>query len=326
MLYLSSPYSFKRAMFAEAAAMHASAIRVEVAPAAIIPGALDTPDFSGLDQYMALAERYHLRVVGVLLTIPPGLADCARPPAADAVDRCATSDLGGYGEIVREIVRHADPVIKDWEVWNEPDTPSFFNGTPQQYAYMLREAYGVIKQIDPTDQVLLGGISSPRGMSWLAQVLSTPGADAIHAFDIANVHERGRLGALAPAIEAWRQFFAQRGFQGPLWVTEHGYPSNPRYQKDRGYEHGEGSQAAYLQASIPTLINAGASEVFVTERDNLTRGFASEGVLGGDVLDPPVPDPLVSRKPAFWVVRALADCYSIGGPGCQPKPAGSIGG
>jgi hypothetical protein len=242
---------------------------VEVAPATIFAGGLESPDFSGLDQYVSLAGQYHLPVVGVLLTIPPGLAGCARPAAPDELDKCGTDELAAYGQLVRQIVGHARPAIQDWEIWNEPDTRSFFNGTPQQYARMLRTAYDAIKQTDPADQVLLGGISSPRGRRWLADALATPGADAIHAFDIANVHERGKLRALAPVIAGWRSFFARQGFSGPLWVTEHGYPSNPRYQSDPAYDHGPASQAAYLETSIPTLVRAGASEVFVTERDNL---------------------------------------------------------
>ena len=89
--------------------------------------------------------------------------------------------------------------------------------------------------------------------------------------------------------DRWRAFFARHGVQAPLRVTEHGYPSAPR---------SEHPQAAYLARSIPALIETGAARVFVTERDNLGGSFASEGLLGGTVADPPVADPVVRRKPA----------------------------
>jgi hypothetical protein len=69
-------------------------------------------------------------------------------------------------------------------------------------------------------------------------------------------------------------------------------------------------------------VDAGAAKVFVTERDNLGGQFASEGVVGGDVLDPPAADAQPIEKPAFATVRDLADCYSSLGRNCDgPAPA-----
>jgi hypothetical protein len=186
---------------------------------------------------------------------------------------------------------------------------------------MLRAAHDAIKAVDPADDVLLGGISGPAGAGWLAQVFATPGADAAQAFDIANVHERGDLWSLAGDLAAWHRFFTGAGFTGPLWVTEHGYPSDPAYQYDPGYVGGASAQAAYLAASVPTLVDAGAAEVFITERDNLGGPFGSEGVLGGDVSDPPVPDPEIMAKPAFATVADIAACYERLGRDCPGAPA-----
>ena len=319
MLQLDDPPSFMEAMFAQAAAMHASAIRLDVAPALVFTNQSQPPDFSGLDAVVALAQRYHLSVVADLLTVPTWMADCATPTSDPS--RCATGNLSAYASVISRIVSRADPVIRDWEVWNEPDTAEFFDGTPQQYAFMLRAAHDAIKSVDPADDVLLGGISSVAGTAWLGQVLATPGADAVHAFDIANLHERGDLWQLAPDLATFRQYLAGRGFTGPLWVTEHGYPADPRYQYDPGYIGGDAAQASYLEASVPTLVDAGAAEVFVTERDNLSGEFASEGVLGGDVADPPPADPQFVTKPAFAVVQATAECFQQLGRDCPGTPA-----
>jgi hypothetical protein len=316
MLQLNSPYSFKQAMFAEAAGMHASAIRLDVAPSMVFPDGSTRADFGGLDEVMALSEQYHLRVVADLFTVPTWMADCQAPTDPFHMARCGTADLADYRAVIGLIVAHADPVIRDWEIWNEPDVREFFTGTAAQYALMLRTAHDAIKAIDPRANVLLGGISSTVGMSWLASVFAAPGADAAYAFDVANIHERGRLDALAPDLAVWKHFFASYGFTGPLWVSEHGYPSDPMYQYDPGYRAGPLSQARYLAASIPTLIDAGASDVFVTERDNLASQFASEGVVGGDVFDPPTANPTVIEKPAYAAVRTMADCYTLLGRDC----------
>jgi hypothetical protein len=324
MLQLNSPYGFMQEMFAEAAGMHVSAIRLDVAPSLVFTDPDGGPDFSGLDEVMSLSEQYHLRVVGDLFTIPPWLADCQTPTAQPT--RCGTDDLADYQAMIAQIVAHADPVIRDWEIWNEPDSTTFFDGTPQQYALMLRAAHDAIKAIDPEANVLFGGVSTIYATSWLEQVFATPGADAEQAFEIANLHERNRLGALAADITFWKDFLAAHGFAGPLWVTEHGYPSDPAYQYDPAYAAGPPSQAAFLSASIPTLIDAGADAVFVTERDNLNGQYASEGLLGGDVFDPPGPDPQAFEKPAYTAVQTLAECYASLGHDCPgPAPAASPG-
>lgn len=186
---------------------------------------------------------------------------------------------------------------------------------------MLRAAHDAIKAVDPADNVLLGGISGVAGTAWLAQVFATPGPDAIHAFDVANLHERGDLSQLAPDVTGLRRFLAAQGFAGPLWITEHGYSSDPAYQYDPGYTGGAAAPAAYLAASIPTLVDAGAAEVFVTGRDNLSGEFASEGVLGGDVADPPPPDPDTVAKPALSVVQSIAGCFAQRGRDCPGAPA-----
>jgi hypothetical protein len=319
MLQLNDPPSFMEAMFAQAAVMHASAIRLDVAPALIYSSQSQPPDFSGLDEVVALAQRYHLQVVADLVTVPPWMAQCATP--TNNPSRCATGDLSAYASLISRIVARADPVIRDWEVWNEPDTAEFFDGTPQQYAFMLRTAHDAIKAVDQTDAVLLGGISGVAGTDWLAQVLATPGADAVTAFDIANLHERGDLWQLAPDLVAFEQFLATQGFAGPLWVSEHGYPADPQYQYDPGYTAGEAAQASFLTASVPTLLDAGASMVFVTERDNLGGAFASEGVLGGDVADPPPADPQIVARPAFSAVANIAECFALLGRDCPGTPA-----
>ena len=321
MLQLNSPYPFMQTMFAEAAAMHTSAIRLDVAPALVFNDPAQPPDFSGLDEIVALANAYHVQVVGVLMTIPWWIASCTSPKDISQMTLCGTDDLSDYESEIAAIVQRADPVISNWEIWNEPDEGNFFSGTPLQYASMLRAAHDTIKAIDSQANVLFGGISGLSGEEWLSQVFAAVGPDAAHAFDIANIHERNRLDSLAADVGSWKRFLAGYGFAGPLWVTEHGYPSDPASQYDPSYAAGAGSQAAFLSASIPTLLDAGASKVFVTERDNLGGQFASEGVLGGNVLDPPAADAQPVEKPAFAAVRTLADCYLSLGRNCiGPTP------
>lgn len=324
MLQLSYPPSFMETMFAEAVAVHATTLRLDVSPSEVFTAPLSEPDYTGLDEVVALAREYHIRVVADVSTIPWWLAACSGITDVFALTRCATDDLGSWASVLGQIVTRADGAIADWEIWNEPNSPSVFNGSPAQYAWMLRTAYDTIKELDPSANVVLGGVSNAQATGWLAAVFATPEADAVHAFDVANLHERGPLDALAGDVRAFRAFLTGSGFTGPLWVTEHGYPSSSADQYDPSFGSGETSQAAYLRASIPTLLMSGANIVFVTERDNLAGPFASEGIIGGNVRDPPVAFPQIVEKSALGTVRDLGDCYEQLGRDCAgAAPAGS---
>jgi hypothetical protein len=80
-------------------------------------------------------------------------------------------------------------------------------------------------------------------------------------------------------LRHWERYLAGKGFRGPMWVTEAGYPADPSHQTDPGYRGGASAQARYLTRVIPEMLSAGAARVFITERDSPGGAFASEGVL-----------------------------------------------
>ena len=143
--------------------------------------------------------------------------------------------------------------------------------------------------------------------AWLQRVFDTPGADALHKFDIANVHLRGTVDAVVNRYDAFRSWLAEHGFHGPLWVTELGYPADPAFQTDPAYKDGDASQAAYLTQSLLGLGEAGAPEVFVTLRDNsaLEGKYVSEGLEQID--ETPGGDYPVTRRASFAAVHRLIE-------------------
>jgi hypothetical protein len=286
-----TPAAMKERIFAEAGALGARFVRVDVELAGIFAaGEKDKPDWTKLDAVMELSRRHQLPVLGIVLTPPSWM------PLADAET---------FGRLAGEVAAHARDTITHWEILNEPDGAWAFGGTPEQYAHMLRAGYDAIAARVPEAVVAMGGVMTPEDPAWIERVLATPGADAAHAFDIANLHLRGRERALPELLGAWRDRLARDGFAGPVWVTEHGYPADPAYQVDPAFHGGEAAQAAYLTESVLSLAEAGANEIFVTLRDNLDGGFASEGVVAIDDRAPFA----VRRKPAFAAVRRLVDLW-----------------
>jgi hypothetical protein len=290
-------------VFAESKAMGAAYVRVDFELNAIFEayGApLAVPDWTRVDHVLALARRYDQPVLGIVLGTPTWISACAeRWPDAG---RCAATDPAEYGRMAGELAAHARGVVRHWEILNEPDGKWAFEGTPEQYARMLSASHDAIKARVPEDLVLLGGLMTPWQTGWLDRVFATPGAAASRKFDIAAVHLRGPLGGLAHNLTDWRRFLSAHGFDGPVWVTEHGYSADPAYQTDPRYVGGEPAQAAYLRRSLPALERGGAEQVFVTLRDFGAPEWAAEGLesiaADGEFA--------VRRRPAFEVVRRLA--------------------
>jgi hypothetical protein len=311
-----TPPALQDRLFEEAAASGARYVRVDVELHGIFgaAGGRDRPDWRNLDAMIDRAQRYGVRVLGLIRGTPLWLSSCPRRPPAQATI-CAPRDATQWGRLAGEVAAHAKGEIDHWEILNEPDADWAFTGSAEDYARMLSAAYDAIKAQTPEDQVVFGGVERPRDHAWIERVLATSGADAIHKFDIAAVHLRLRLRNTVPELAqwlvGWRRLLARHGFDGPVWVTEHGYPADPRFQWDPAYRGtnvgtGEDAQAVLLDRTIPLLARTGADQVFVTLRDNLYGEYLSEGIVH---VDPSRPGEPAVRRPSFDVVRELATTW-----------------
>ena len=284
---------------------HLGAIRFDVLAAWLFPHSADQPEWQTLDLYRAGVRRYGLDGVAVLSGTPLWLARC--PEGAKDFFRCPPADYAAWARIVEQIARRA-PEIRYWEVWNEANLPNtYFYGDALQYAQLLRVTSAAIRRGNPNAKIVFTGVLAPYS-DWLKTVLSQPGV--VRSFDIANAHLRGGVGKLDDMVRAAIWEFRHTGFTGPLWVTEMGYTSDPKWQWIPGYMAtdaltGQRTQARYLRKAIPQLLRAGASRVFLTLRDLDTEWgiFTSEGLLNWPVAAP---------KPAYRVVRRIALCLAIG--------------
>jgi hypothetical protein len=297
-----TPAAMKERLFAEASASGADYIRVDVELAGIFGSEDGRPDWRALDGVIALAQRHDLEVLGVILAIPGWLSSCPDRGAEAAL--CPPRDPAEFGRLAAEVAEHASGSVRHWEILNEPDADWAFKGTAEDYAHMLSAAYDAIQARVPEARVVQGGVERPREREWTERMLATPGADAARKFDIAALHLRLRvrnvLGDLPAYLRSYRELLAERGFRGPVWVTEHGYPADPAFQWDPAYRGGDAAQAAFLRDSIPRLTAAGADQVFVTLRDNLWGEYLSEGLVH---IDESVPTYPAARRPAFETVR-----------------------
>jgi hypothetical protein len=288
-----TPLAMKERIFAEAKAMGARFIRVDVELAGIFGGGLAGPrQWAQLDEVLELSRRHELPVLGILLS----------PPT-----QVSPRDAAEFGRMAGEVAAHARDTVTHWEIINEPDGGwAWTTGTPEDYARILRAAYDAIAARVPEAEVAIGGLMASPSSGWIERVFATPGADAAHAFDIASVNVRDTARRLPGRLAAWRALLMRYGFTGPVWVTEHGYSGELPYQTDPAFRGGEAAQAAYLTESVLYLAHAGAGEVFVTLRDNLSERFLSEGVVAIEGA----PAYGARRKPAFAALRRLVDNWA----------------
>jgi hypothetical protein len=281
-----TPKAEQERIFSEARDLGAGYVRVDVELDGIFGGL--GPHWGGVDEVIALSKKYRLPVLGILLT------------PRDYTDADEFASRSG------EVVEHAGSAIDHWEVLNEPDGDWAFAGTAEDYARILSATYDAIKERRPDAKVVLGGLMRPHEPDWLQRVFDTPGADALHKFDIANVHLRGPVDAVVRRYGEFRSWLAERGFTGPLWVTEHGYAADPAFQTDPAYRGGDAAQAAYLTQTLVGLGEVGAPQVFVTLHDGGLDGeYATEGLERID--ETPGGDYPVTRRESFAAVRRLVD-------------------
>lgn len=79
------------------------------------------------------------------------------------------SDLGKWEDLIYQTVYHFNVErqlgIRYWEVWNEPNVPSFWNGTLDEYLRMYEATARGARRADPA--VLIGGPATASVERWL---------------------------------------------------------------------------------------------------------------------------------------------------------------
>jgi hypothetical protein len=303
MIYLNTPAAQQEAMFRAAADAGVRSLRMDFAIGLVFPRS--GRDFTAVDRVNALAAEYGIDVLGVITTTPWYLGACPGG-ATENAERCAPAPRyeRRWRRMVARVVRRATNV-RCWELGNEPDGFGFVGG-PHEYARWAALAAEGIRAARPEATIAMGGVAH-LDESFIAQALNDAAHPLAAVVDVAAVHLRGTLGDLQPSFATARALLHRQGFDGPLWVTETGYPSRPEHQWDPAFTGGPRAQARWLARGLRTLVDSGAGRVFVTFRDTREFGrgspFSSEGILLWPRLDR---HGRARPKPAFWAVRRLA--------------------
>jgi hypothetical protein len=136
------------------------------------------------DGLVAAARANGIRVAGVFLYFAPWAS-------SDGGTRgFPVKDMQMWRDYVRATVARYRDDIQYWEVWNECNSPAFNrNGTPRDYADLVREAYVVAKQVAPDCKI--GLTCAAFDLHYFDQVIT---AGATGHFDYICVHPYNSMG------------------------------------------------------------------------------------------------------------------------------------
>ena len=198
-----------------------------------------TFDWTDTDRFVALAARHHVRVLALLAYTPAW----ARPKGSS--DKHPPTDAADYARFAAEAAtRYRHATVGAWEIWNEPNSASFWQPKPDTKGYLnlLRAASATIRAADPDATIVTGGLApavdtrnrsemSPE--TFLARLLAAGASDS---FDAVGSHPYSY--PALPSDEttaAWNSFYRlpelhakleSAGFgDRPIWITEVGAPT-----------------------------------------------------------------------------------------------------
>ncbi|MGV0773088.1 cellulase family glycosylhydrolase [Mycobacterium syngnathidarum] len=118
-------------------------------------------DWEASDLIVDEAVARRINVLVVLAYTP----DWARSSAADGsepISHFRPVDLSNYANFARTAVqRYAPRGVRDWEIWNEPNSRKFWPPRPDadEYGVLFQEVRSAIRGIDPKANLLIGGLT-----------------------------------------------------------------------------------------------------------------------------------------------------------------------
>jgi hypothetical protein len=171
-----------------------------------------------LDTWVAAAEQH--RVPDILLTLgqtPPWAS--TNPDDVNYVGAGAPAppaNIQDWRDYITAVAQRYKGRIRYYEIWNEPNDPTYYTGTVAELAQLTAEAYRILKAVDPGNTVLSPAAFQPGYLDQLLQAGIGPNVDMI-AFHFYETPPE----ATAAAIANVRLVMARNGAAAiPLWDTE----------------------------------------------------------------------------------------------------------
>ncbi len=265
------------------------------------------------DPYIAAELAAGRQVVAVLIGTPAwAAADGSQSPKA-------VPNMSYWEQFVRHMARQYQGRIRHWIIWNEPDVwdqthpGSTWEGTEEDYYRLLRTAYLAIKDVDPSMQVHLAGLTyfwdAEHGRrQYLDRLLDIIAADPEAPanndyFDAVVYHLYFKPRQSLDIIGQVQGILGAHGIMGKeLWINETNAPPSEDPKEPPGatprFRVSLEEQSAFVIQEFALAFAAGANRVeFYKLRNNAADVGSIEpyGLLRGDD----------SRRPAFDAYKVV---------------------
>ncbi len=220
-------------------------------------------NFTRLDQYVTLAQEKHVKVLLPLVGTPPWAS--ARPMEGKSGNPVGTAaepaDMDDWRNFVRTVATRYKGKIEAYEIWNEPNEDNFWTGSVDKLVDMTREAFQIIKSVDPSALVVSPSCTVESGPQYLDGFLNKGGGKYV---DVIGYHFYVRAKppeAMVDIAMRLKDILRANHVDKPLWNTEAGWADPKPFPSD---ELG----AAYVSRALTLAWVAGVSRFYWYAWDN----------------------------------------------------------
>jgi hypothetical protein len=214
-------------------------------------------DFTHLDQYVALAHQKRVKILLPLVGTPswasarPEEVKGGTPPGYAA----EPANMDDWRNFVRAVATRYKGQIEAYEIWNEPNEEVFWTGSVQQIVDMSREAFQIVKTVDPGALVVSPACTVESGPKYLDDFLKKGGGKYS---DVIGYHYYVRAKPPEAIIDIAAQvkdILRANHVDQPVWNTEAGWPDPKPFPSDE-------LAAAYVARALILAWAAGVSRFY----------------------------------------------------------------
>lgn len=143
-----------------------------------------TWNWTRLDSYVNAAVKSHDAITLTLGQTPQwASADpSVSSPYGDGASAPPTN-ISDWDAYIRAVATRYKGEITYWEIWNETDATSSFNGTPQEMPTLTQSAYQVLKAVDPS-KVVVSPSFTTNGLVFTCQFLNDGGGQYVNVMAV----------------------------------------------------------------------------------------------------------------------------------------------
>ncbi|MGC2333803.1 MAG: glycosyl hydrolase [Candidatus Acidiferrales bacterium] len=260
--------------------------------------------FQTLDAYLTLAAQHHTDVL-----LPLGLSPqwaSARPTEKSTYQpgfAAEPRNIDDWREYVATVVAHCKGRVRAYEIWNEPNSKSFWTGNVSQMVALTQAASAIIRRIDPQAIIVSPSATTSSGVGWLSQFLQMGGGQYVDVIGYHFYVAPQPPEAMIPLIQRVKQVMAENGVgDKPLWNTESAWPSPRPFPS-------EDLAAGYLARAYILNWAAGVQRLYWYAWDNHTFDVTQTTRQDNQTLTPAGRAYGIIQK---WLVGARMDACNEG--------------